>query len=175
MKGNIPENRFKINQQVFIGRTEWGSKEEICPDCGGDKVWTVITKTFTIEVPCETCNRGYIAHGTIKDYDFAPVVGRYTIGSIRMDTNDAKDLYTYMCRETGIGSGSVYRESDMFSDESSAWEHAVKITEQTKAEKEREKQEKSAKGKRLNRRFTPEEKEIAILRERVKELEAMIS
>ncbi|AZO39689.1 hypothetical protein EJ076_34970 [Mesorhizobium sp. M7D.F.Ca.US.005.01.1.1] len=51
-----------------------------------------------------------------------PAVERLTIGSIQVNT--APDSYDtgnrYMCWETGVGSGSVYRESDLFDNEASA-------------------------------------------------------
>ncbi len=45
-----------------------------------------------------------------------------TIGSVRIDTaaRDYSEPVEYMCVETGIGSGSVYRESHLFETESAA-------------------------------------------------------
>jgi len=45
---------------------------------------------------------------------FDPSVSKLTIGSVRVDTSDERGT-SYMCIETGVGSGSIYYESDLFS------------------------------------------------------------
>jgi len=56
-----------------------------------------------------------------------PVVRQYTIGSVRHDSNerDGRSPTTYMCRETGIGSGSIYEEAKLFETEAAAMASAI--------------------------------------------------
>ena len=52
-----------------------------------------------------------------------------TIGSVQINTHRSypeAELVNYMCHETGIGSGNVYRESELFADEA----HAKAVAEQ---------------------------------------------
>lgn len=53
-----------------------------------------------------------------------PCTEKLTIGSIRIDTNDIDKPVSYMCVETGVGSGSVYYESDLHLTEEEAFRFA---------------------------------------------------
>jgi len=44
---------------------------------------------------------------------FHPYVKTLTIGSVRIDTHDENPV-SYMCRETGVGSGSIYNENSLY-------------------------------------------------------------
>jgi len=46
--------------------------------------------------------------------EFAPSVEVLTIGSVRVDTHDIEHPVSYMCRETGVGSGQIHCEADLF-------------------------------------------------------------
>lgn len=48
-----------------------------------------------------------------------PCVRSLTIGSIRIDTNDS-DPVSYMCAETGVGSGNIYSEQTLFATQDAA-------------------------------------------------------
>lgn len=74
--------------------------------------------------------------------DYASYTGaavKRTIGSIRHDSSSHFDdgpLTEYMCVETGVGSGSVYRENDLFSTEAEAQYAANIRAEKQNAETE---------------------------------------
>ena len=113
--------KFKIGQRVFCVRVGWGSKEIQCPDCLGTKEWEVRLPSGEIfKHDCQTCRTGYFSKGTVSEWaDHLTITDYYTVGSIQTDTNSETPI-RYMCRETGVGSGSVYNEEQLHPDEQSA-------------------------------------------------------
>jgi len=55
---------------------------------------------------------------------FGSTVRKLTIGSVLIDTHEDRGPVSYMCRETGIGSGSIYYESKLFASKADADAHA---------------------------------------------------
>ena len=124
-----------------------------CPDCLGKKVWNVKTPSgdeFTI--PCNTCELGYQCYGTISIYVESAVVTPLTIGSIQTDSNDGKNPIRYMCEETGIGSGSLYNECDLFADRTDALDHATEKAKTILKEKEKEEEKRISYRRKKSRR-----------------------
>ncbi len=83
-----------------------------CPDCLGSGVWawtSPVGKEGTVQ--CPRC-RGQKSLGMHCNM---PHVRELTIGSVRTDSAepDHKQI-SYMCEETGVGSGSVYYEGTLF-------------------------------------------------------------
>jgi hypothetical protein len=118
--------KFKIGDKVFVA---FSYKEAVpiqCPDCRGKLVWSVTCPSgekFT--VPCHTCQIGYSGCcGTINEWRQKPKVEQMTIGSVRFDSNAASPV-SYMCVETGVGSGSVYGEERVFDNEIDALKWAT--------------------------------------------------
>ena len=108
------QTKFSVGDVVWRAGTTTKKHQHPCPDCLGSRKWTATSpagKSF--EVSCPRCGGGYQSNRDLSlDYTlFAPFVERLTIGSVRTNTEDETE---YMCRETGVGSGSVYRERDMF-------------------------------------------------------------
>lgn len=114
--------KFDIGDTVFHARTATTVKSHPCPDCIGSKKWIAQSPAGgSFEVPCIRCASNYQAnHRLSLNYSsFEPVARRLTIGSVRADTNSDRSP-EYMCVETGVGSGNVYREADLFRTEAEA-------------------------------------------------------
>ena len=124
----IPVPKYEIGQQVFIADTHENSTPLPCPDCKDTTTWTVTTgagESFT--VPCQRCAGGYrnVDLPSLYQRIWTPFVRSLTIGQVRIETPVARhgwneEPVNYMCVETGVGSGSIYRESQLFATESEA-------------------------------------------------------
>lgn len=116
----IIETKFSIGDVVYYASTTTEQKQHPCPDCLGTKKWKAISPAGgEYEFACPRCRSGYRAdHDLSLDYSiFVPASRRLTIGSVRTDSANTTQ---YMCVETGIGSGSLYDESRLFSTEDEA-------------------------------------------------------
>lgn len=129
------KSKFSKGDKVWIAQVEYGEEKIGCPDCLGTKKWLITFADGSAEnIECQTCRRGYEpANGYIIIKKTKPKVIQLVVGSVRFNDNDEKP-FSYMCVETGVGSGYVYYENDMFSDESSALSRAnEKYEEQMQA------------------------------------------
>lgn len=127
----IPEPKYKIGQTVYHASYITTSKEIICPDCQGQRVWHVTTPAEeTFDIKCSTCTRGYDSpSGTTDILYIGPQVLIRTIGSIRIDTGNSERPVEYMCVETGVGSGTLYDEKSLFATHEEALALANKMAE----------------------------------------------
>lgn len=85
---------------------------ELCEATGRVKI--VVSDTLTAD--CPNCfGRGDYYHPVVIGAQAVP----RTIGQVRVlsesKTNRGKKVVEYMCRETGIGSGQIYKEADLYS------------------------------------------------------------
>lgn len=105
--------KYSICDVVYHGTNQTIAMRTVCPDCQGTKEWTVTTPSGTsMTTACQTCETLYCSTGYIERYERTPKVETLTIGSVRFDSNARGDEQTsYMCHETGIGSGSIWYES----------------------------------------------------------------
>lgn len=119
----IPTPKFDVGMSVWAAWTVSGQQQDPCPDCLGSGKWSLtMPNGNTQDVQCSTCDcgRGYIA--SLK---FEPDVRPLTIGSVRLDTNDKVNPISYMCEETGVGSGTIHYESRLFHTHEEAHQHAT--------------------------------------------------
>lgn len=121
----IFESKYDIGDVVFFPNTEVEIVELPCQDCNGKKKWKVVTPAGTeFEIPCQRCSS---SSGRKPSSLFVrthkPVVRKLTIGKIRY-RDSYEEGFEYMCNETGITSGSLYRESLLFRSEEEAMEVA---------------------------------------------------
>lgn len=112
--------KYKIGDVVYKSGTTYSIETIQCPDCLGTKEWII---TFAdgeaMIIGCQTCTKGFSpASGYISFNQWKPHVEVLTIGKIYDWNQD--DGFRYMCEETGIGSGQIHKESDLFSDKESA-------------------------------------------------------
>lgn len=125
--------KYKIGDTVYFRSIEQKRVRQPCPDCLDTRQWKVTTPAGEeFQVDCARCASSYWNGSGIHITSWHPTVRRLTIGSVRTDTA-ARDGETvsYMCLETGVGSGSVYYEPLLFSSE----EDALRAAEALCAEK----------------------------------------
>lgn len=116
----IIETKYSVGDVVYYASTMTERRQHPCPDCLGTKKWTAISpagKEYSFT--CPRCSASYRSeHELSIDYTAsAPTTRRLTIGSVR---TDSADKTSYMCVETGVGSGSIYDEERLFSTEAEA-------------------------------------------------------
>lgn len=118
--------KFDIGDVVWHASTTTEKRQHPCPDCHGSREWKAVSPAggeFT--VACPRCAASYQSDNDLSlSYTmFAPRASRLTVGQIKASTATGDDYdagNTYMCCETGIGSGSIYREGDLFATEAEA-------------------------------------------------------
>lgn len=112
-----------IKSRYSIGDVVWGVsrvrtvKKAPCPDCLGTHTWSARSPRggdYTFN--CPRCSTAYPPYAHLRlDYpQWEGLVQRFTVGSVRVDTNDEDNPITYMCQETGVGSGQIHREAYLF-------------------------------------------------------------
>lgn len=109
--------KFSVGDKVFRSGTWTVQKQHPCPDCKGVKKWEATSPAGgKYEMNCPRCSERFLSDDALnlKYSEFAPSVEELTIGSVRVDTNDDENPVSYMCRETGVGSGTVHYERDLF-------------------------------------------------------------
>lgn len=129
--------KFNIGDKVYFSSADQRGNIIQCPDCLGSTEWKVTTpegKEF--QTNCGTCSQGYHSTGTVKEWCCTPSARCLTIGSIRIDTADTNKPISYMCIETGVGSGSVYYEDKLFLTEKDAIDAATVEAETTQEERD---------------------------------------
>ena len=118
---SIPTPKYEIGQTVFYASHIAKTKSHPCPDCLGSGEWSVTTPAGSIfAVACKRC----IAYKSDRDLSLqyevhVPLVRNLTIGSVQINTAAYKpsEVIAYMCLETGVGSGSIYYEPNLFATE----------------------------------------------------------
>jgi len=108
----IIENKYEMGQTVYrpeVTHKEWAI--DPCRDCLGSRTWEChLPNGEVVYIDCPTCKRGYESTGTELEYKVTGGVRVLTVGKIRYD-NGSID---YMCEQTGIGTGWVHPEKDLF-------------------------------------------------------------
>ncbi len=119
--------KYSVGDAVFHASTTTERKRHPCPDCLGSRKWLAKSPAGReYEFGCPRCADGYRSdHDSSIDYTaFIPSIQRLTIGQVRAQVGH-EPRNEYMCRETGIGSGSVYYEKDLFPTEAEALDAAT--------------------------------------------------
>jgi hypothetical protein len=110
------ETKFSIGDTVYYANIIPTGKSHPCPDCKGERKWKAISPAGTeYSFSCPRCSTSFQGNSdlSLRYTAYAPAISVMTVGSVRVDT--AADSGTqYMCRETGVGSGSIYYEADFF-------------------------------------------------------------
>lgn len=173
------DHKYQIGQEVFAARYEPREVEQQCPDCLGRKQWSVETPTGEkFEIPCGTCGYAYgcFASGVVKVPKVFPIVLTLTVGSIRIDTDDKESPVGYMCLETGVGSGTIWNEADLFVDRTKAQAKADKLAAQeTRVIEDRAEFSRQEERKKQRRKPSWEKRKIKELETELKELRKMKS
>ena len=170
---DIPVPKYRIGDTVWYPYSEVYSDFIDCSDCCGTAEWEAkLPNGEVLQIECSTC-AGYLeSSGTQRVMSCKHYASELTIGSVRIDTADRDGrLVSYMCKETGIGSGSIYYEDRIFSNKESAlkmakFEAHEKLTRLQGKEDERRAKEK----KRTARKPSLEKRKIKALEKELKEL-----
>jgi hypothetical protein len=127
---NIPIPKYSEGTQVWQATTTSCGHDVLCPDCVGKGVWyCTLPNGEQQNIPCPSCGEG---KGKISMWEYKPVVRMLTIGSVRLDTSAEKPI-TYMCEETGIGSGTVYYEDSLWLTDGAAQLVANRLADEANA------------------------------------------
>lgn len=135
----LPAFKYKKGDRVWHIQSDTTTKMLPCPDCLDTRKWHVTTPAGTeMTMACQRCN-DRMSHDaripSLKYHVTVYSVRPLTIGQLNNQShNHAKDR-SYMCFETGIGSGSVYDEEQFFEDEEVARDMARIKTEEAEAKK----------------------------------------
>lgn len=126
MKKEVPmiQPKYSIGQSVIGVHVSWLETKVQCPDCLGQKEWTVSLPSGEVfQHDCQTCRQGWFSTGIVSDWGDKARFQNLTIGSVRIDTAADKPV-SYMCIETGIGSGTVHYEETLFATKEEAERYA---------------------------------------------------
>lgn len=123
------KTKFNIGDIVYYSYAEQLKDYIECPDCLGSGIWELhLPNGETHKINCGSCSNAWESvHGKIYSFEFLPRISKMTIGQVRFESNNGAE---YMCNETGIGSGSIYKECDLFDDSEAALEHAKQLCTQ---------------------------------------------
>lgn len=117
--------KYSIGDTVFHAWLTTERKRHPCPDCMGARKWSAKSPAGSeYTFSCPRCSASYNSDQDLTlDYSaYVPATKQLTVGSVQF--NSLPDSWDhgarYMCRETGIGSGSVYNEADLFLTEEEA-------------------------------------------------------
>jgi hypothetical protein len=132
MTKELPVPKYKIGDKVWLGTAQSTEGTHPCPDCFGSGKWAVKSPAgLETTVPCPRCSHnGYFNSDakvpSLEYLKYVAVTHALTIGSITAKTHPwhDDDGVEYMCNETGIGSGSIYREGRLHATEAEAFEYA---------------------------------------------------
>jgi hypothetical protein len=119
------ETKYSIGDKVWFASTTDVAKQHPCPDCKGTNRWQAIAPSGNeYSFGCPRCSARFQSNHELNlKYTAATgTVQQLTIGSVRLNTeaNSYDSGTSYMCRETGVGSGSVYAEDKLFETEAEA-------------------------------------------------------
>jgi predicted nucleic acid-binding Zn ribbon protein len=146
-----PTPKYQIGDRVLVAHWTTDEVREVCPDCGGTKVVKVVLASGEeIEARCQHCSVGFQSRGYVTKNVYVPRVWHGTVGSVRMDTNDKRPV-SYMLVETGVGTGSVHYEENLFDNAEDATAAATRKAkrQQELIQKQNEEQRKSRRLKDL--------------------------
>lgn len=121
MSYDLPTPRYRIGDVVYHPGVSESRARHACPDCGDTRKWRAISAVGEEHsIACPRCTTRYVgAPDDLPTLDYAtwaPQVTPLTIGSVTASsqTEGYEAGVRYMCRETGVGSGTVYREVDLY-------------------------------------------------------------
>lgn len=120
------KSKYSVGDKVFQATTHVVQKRHDCPDCLGAGKWSAKSPAGGhYEFSCPRCSSSYQSDRSLSlSYSqHTGMVTPLTIGSVRGDTASDESV-SYMCRETGVGSGSVYYEKVLFPTHEEAARHA---------------------------------------------------
>lgn len=110
-------SKYNLGDKVYSGMCSWSSVPKTCEHCKGVGLVTVTTALESYEVPCPYCEQdvwGSKAKGYTQEWSYRVYVQSLTIGEVRVEISNTKHEVDYMCYETGIGSGTLHDEKNLY-------------------------------------------------------------
>ncbi|HET7406248.1 MAG TPA: hypothetical protein VFJ21_03815 [Mycobacteriales bacterium] len=101
--------RYSIGDTVWHLRTRRQRRKVTCPLCGG-KGRVPIGDTDR-DTHCPDCRWGGVYE---TDRTLMGEIARLTIGQVRAEVEGDRTEITYMAWETGVGSGSILAEANLY-------------------------------------------------------------
>lgn len=130
----IIETKYGIGDVVWHATTVSETKTRDCPDCNGERKWSVTSPAGgEYSIACPRCAAPFMNDRdlSLKYQAHVPHARRLTIGSVKYDSHghfsEPEPRKEYMCVETGVGGGNVYREDSLFLTEEEALCAAEKL------------------------------------------------
>lgn len=123
------KTKYNLKQVVYNAYCENSPYYVKCEDCDGTGYWEVANKDK--KIGCHTCNKeGSWRNnpGKVTLYKYFPRVQELTIGQIRATIGKDAEV-RYMCKETGIGSGTLWNEKSLTDNEEYAIEASKILAE----------------------------------------------
>jgi hypothetical protein len=102
------KTKFEIGQEVFAIYNTEKRVAEICPTCNGTRKVTINDKLFACP---NNCSYGYVYVYTPKHW---LIETNSQVGNVRADIFGDREKIEYMLISTGVGSGRLWNESDLF-------------------------------------------------------------
>lgn len=130
---SIPTPKYAIGQTVYLASTFQTKKQHPCPDCKGQRTWIAVSRAGDeFEFGCPRCGGGYRSDDVLSlDYiTHVRSTRPLTIGSVRINTDDEHQV-TYMCKETGVGSGNIWDEGQLYPTQLQAEEAADALADES--------------------------------------------
>lgn len=127
------KTKYNLKQVVYNAYCENTPYSIACSDCDGTGYWELANKDK--KVGCHTCNKEGSWHttpGKITMYKYFPRVNELTIGQIQATVGHSPQI-RYMCKETGLGSGTLWNEKSLTDDKLKATEAAKVLAEKQNA------------------------------------------
>lgn len=141
----IVHTKYSIGDQVYVAHAVYGTRRETCVDCDGKGEFQVNGKPFTLICPV-CCGAWDEKRGWREIHEWQPKVELLTVGQVRVQRGGDDDRTEYMCLETGVGSGSIWKEDDLLPSrdlaETRAAQKVADLTAQRRQEEEQDRQRK---------------------------------
>lgn len=106
---------YNLGDKVVAGSCFSTSHLVPCPECDGTGYHKVEGKDLRLR--CTTCNSQSNLKtnpGYVVGYKWTPQFDHLTVGLVRVEVTQKKDERKYMCKETGVGTGSVWAEDHLW-------------------------------------------------------------
>ena len=128
------KTKYSLKQTVYNAYCVNEVYNVKCEDCDGTGYWSIQGKDK--KVGCETCNKSSFSWsntpGIIQMYKYFPRVQELTIGQVQASIGYKAEV-RYMCKETGLGSGTLWNEKSLTDDVNKATEAAKILAERKNA------------------------------------------
>lgn len=113
----LPTPRYYIGQVVYAVQLTTMAHVYDCPDCLNSRFWIATSAAGEQhQISCPRCTAHYVGAPdslpSLKYEKHVAGIRSLNIGSIRANTDDP--AVEYMCKETGVGSGTLWKEGDLY-------------------------------------------------------------